>query len=114
VVYSIECKDTVDSRSVHEMKTEMDKYLGRDGKPGLIQKHVERDHWLKANRTMLNKIVPGIESYAIKSLIVTAEEIPLPYFKDIEVTLPFISFERLKTGGIEILRNCTEPTNKKD
>lgn len=105
IIYSLECKDTVDSRSVHEMKTEMDKYLGRDGKDGLIRKHVVRHDWLIANRQKLNLILPNISGYTIKSIIVTAEEMPLPYFKRHETTLPFVSAERLKNEGVKVLRS---------
>ncbi len=96
IIYSIECKDTVDSRAIHEMKTEVDKYLGRDGKSGLIKKHVDRHKWLKENQAMLSAYVKNPNSYSIKSLIITSEEIPLAYIKKDVLPMPMISFPKLR------------------
>ena len=47
VVWSLECKDTNKAKNIHEMKKEMDNYLGREGGEGMIKKHFERHNWLK-------------------------------------------------------------------
>ena len=108
IIYAIECKNTVDSRAVHEMKTEIDKYLGRDGNTGLVQKHVARDLWLKANSSKLNHLVRNSHSYSINSLILTAAEIPLAYLKENELPLPLISFHRLLMTNGNALKELFE------
>ena len=50
IIYPIECKNTIGARVIHEMKTELDKYLGREKNPGMIQKYLDRDQWLKENQ----------------------------------------------------------------
>lgn len=96
MIYPIECKNTVDSRAIHEMKTEIDKYLGRDGKPGMIQKHVDRHKWLKGNQPALAAYIQNPDLYTVKSLILTSEEIPLAYIKKEELPIPLTSFPKLK------------------
>lgn len=104
IIYSVECKNTVDSRTVHEVKTELDKYLGRGGNPGMIQKHVERDKWLKENMAALSFYVLSPEFFTMKSIIVTSEETPLAYIKKDELPLPLVSFPKLKNVGITALK----------
>lgn len=108
VIYPIECKNSIGARNIHEMKSEMDMYLGREGqeKKAKINKHVERDKWLKANKKAFIKF--GVETpddYEIKSFILTADEIPLPYLKRETLPLPIRSFVFLRKDGIEILNN---------
>ncbi|MFT3675986.1 MAG: hypothetical protein QM781_08830 [Chitinophagaceae bacterium] len=43
IIYAVECKDTKESKVAYEFHLEVTEYLGRDNKPGLIQKHVRRD-----------------------------------------------------------------------
>ena len=108
VIYPIECKNMVGARNIHEMKSEMDKYLGRAGqeKKAKINKHVERDKWLKDNKKEFIKF--GIENpdeYQIKSFIMTADEIPLPYLKGEALPLPIKSFVFLRKDGVSILND---------
>lgn len=108
IVYPVECKNSIGARNIHEMKSEMDMYLGREGneKGAKILKHVERDKWLKANKQQLTKF--GIEipdEYEVKSFILTADEIPLPYIKKEALPLPMRSFVFLRKDGISILND---------
>jgi hypothetical protein len=105
VVYSIECKNTASARVVHEMKTELDKYLGKDGKPGMIQKHVERDRWLKTDaiKEQLRKFIGVAEDYTVKSLVLSSEEIPLMYLAKGKLPMPIISFRTMRREGIGVL-----------
>lgn len=108
IIYSIECKNIIGARNIHEMKSEMDKYLGRDGqtKKSKMAKHVSRDEWLKSNIQGFKKF--GIENpdeYQIKSFIMTAEEIPLVYLRQDSLPLPIKSFVRLRKDGVQILEN---------
>ncbi|MNY19242.1 hypothetical protein D3C86_1526650 [compost metagenome] len=105
VVYSIECKNITGGRNVHEMKVEMDDYLGRDGndKKAKMRKHNDRHKWLLQNKSSLVKFVPDIENYDIKSLILTADEIPLSYISKNSLPLPIKSFVFLRKKGISYL-----------
>jgi hypothetical protein len=71
VIYSIECKNTVSARVAHEMKTEMDKYLGRDGVSGMIKKHVERDEWLQVNKAKVLAFIHAKDDYQ-KTIILSS------------------------------------------
>jgi hypothetical protein len=107
VIYPIECKNSVGARNIHEMKSEMDLYLDRDGneKKAKTLKHVERDEWFKQNVPSLRKFIANPEAYQIKSFILTADEIPLPYLKKETVPLPVKSFVFLRKDGTAILKN---------
>jgi SEC-C motif len=105
IIYPIECKNISGGRNVHEMKVEMDDYLGRDGKDkkAKMRKHVERDKWLNENKAALSQFVTGIDQYSIRSLILTADEIPLAYIKKDDLPLPVKSFVFLRKNGITYL-----------
>lgn len=105
IIYPIECKNIQGGRNVHEIKFEMDDYLGRDGKDkkAKICKHVERNDWLNANKPALKELVPKAENYLIKSFILTADEISLSYFREDSLPLPVKSFTFLRMYGLEYL-----------
>lgn len=105
IIYPIECKNIHGGRNVHEMKVEMDEYLGCDGKDkkAKMRKHIERDKWLNENITSLKGLVPDVENYIIKSFILTADEIPLAYLRKDELPLPVKSFAFLRRKGLAYL-----------
>jgi hypothetical protein len=105
VIYSSECKNIVGGRNIHEMKVEMDDYLGRDGKDknAKVRKHLERDQWLRSNKNASEDLVPYASTYTIKSVIITADEIPLAYLKKDDLPLPIKSFVFLRRFGISYL-----------
>jgi hypothetical protein len=105
VIYPIECKNITGGRNVHEMKVEMDDYLGRDGndKKAKIKKHAERHKWLTENKASLSQFVSEIKNYSITSLILTADEIPLAYLKRNSLPLPVKSFVFLRKHGATYL-----------
>lgn len=105
IIYPIECKNIHGGRNVHEMKVEMDDYLGRDSKDkkAKMRKHVERNAWLKANKAALKDLVPDAENYTIKSFVLTADEIPLAYLKKDDLPLPVKSFSFLRKNGMSYL-----------
>ncbi|MGF7073890.1 hypothetical protein [Mucilaginibacter sp. 3215] len=101
-VYSIECKNLVGARTIHEMKTELDLYLGREGKQtkAKIIKHVKRDEYLKANPDKLKAFLKlPSDDYEVVSVVVAAEEMPMAYIAREPVPLPIIAFHRLKLEG---------------
>ncbi|MEQ8360113.1 MAG: hypothetical protein RH860_11545 [Cytophagales bacterium] len=104
-LYSIECKDTVGARIIHEMKTELDKYLGRSDGINKVQRHVNRDIWIKDNIDQLSKYVEYPKLYEVVSFILTSEEIPLYYIAKSKIPLPVISFGKMKRMGIDASLN---------
>ncbi len=105
IVYSIECKNISGAKTVYEMWSEINSYLGDDKNKdnAKIIKHLNRDRWLKEHKASLTKFVPGISEYEIKSLVMTADEIPLTYLKNHALPLPVKSFSFLRKEGISIL-----------
>jgi hypothetical protein len=102
VVYSMECKNLVGARNIHEMKTELDLYLGREGQEAKakINKHVKRDEYLKANPDKLKHFLNlTSDDYRVVSIVVAAEEMPMTYIAKERVPLPVIAFPRLKLDG---------------
>jgi len=105
-VYNIECKRTVAARNIHQMKKEMDDYLGRAGQKKKVAKHVERDNWLQANLDQVKTLVGATEPPKVKSIILTSELITTRYLRTGEIPLPIISYRELKRNGYEELINC--------
>lgn len=100
-IYSLECKNTSESKSVHDFRSDLDQYMSAGGKE-YIRKHIDRDLWLKTNRKLLDAYVKNAEDYQIISVLITAYDIPLSYMH--QASLPIISFQRLKLEGIEALK----------
>lgn len=105
-VYNIECKRTVAARNIHQMKKEMDDYLGRAGQKKKVAKHVERDNWLQVNLDQVKNLVGATEPPIVKSIILTSELIPTRYLRAGEIPLPIISYRELKRSGCDELKNC--------
>lgn len=103
IIYAIECKNTVSARVIHEMKTELDNYIGKDGKSGLISKHLNRDTWLKANKNQLTKFVIDPENYEIQSIVLTSNVIPVLYLAENKSALPIFCFPDMVRKGFEII-----------
>jgi len=102
-VFSIECKNTTKAKNIHEMKTEMDSYLGREGGKGMITKHVDRHNWLISNKEKLQKLFKVETPITVKSLMLSSEVIPTPYIKSEALPLPIIAFHNLKREGTKLL-----------
>jgi len=95
VIYSIECKNTSQSKVAYEFRREIDTYLGFEGKEGLIQKHVKRHAWLQANRQYVLDKLGLDENYKIKSLVISKHILPLKHLKKTDI--PFLSFDELRS-----------------
>lgn len=112
IVYCLECKDTNKAKNIHEMKKEMDNYLGREGQKGMIQKHVERHNWLNANKDKLSAFLKIEKEPKVASFMLTSEVIPMAYIKAEAVPLPIISFPELKNEGLKILSLTSNSLSK--
>ncbi|UPZ35534.1 SEC-C domain-containing protein [Sphingobacterium sp. PCS056] len=101
-IYSLECKSMAPSRNIKEMIGEIDKLLGSGSDKGWIDKHVERDKWLKANLNKLSiEYSLDLSDYTVKSFFVTQEDMLTPYLKTRQLAIPFISLYNLKGNGLE-------------
>ncbi|SFN21840.1 hypothetical protein SAMN05428949_1979 [Chitinophaga sp. YR627] len=105
IIYSIECKNGAGARNIHEMKVELDLYLGRNGndKKAKIKKHAERDVWLKAQPEAMARFVKEPSKYKIVSVIVTSDEMSITHLAGERVQLPIISFTTLRKDGVASL-----------
>jgi len=103
-IYSLECKSMAPSRNIKEMIGEVDKLFGSDSEKGWIDKHVERDTWLKSNLDQLStKYGLDLSDYTVKSLFVTQEDMLTPYLKTRQLAMPFVTLYDLKEKGLEAL-----------
>ncbi|HMV09324.1 MAG TPA: hypothetical protein PKL56_16990 [Cyclobacteriaceae bacterium] len=103
IAYLIECKKTLPGRVMYEMKGELDKYLGRDGKSGDIDMHVKRNAWAISNRKIIASFLQAKPGLKIVSFVLTSEELPLIYLAAKKLPLPFLAFTRLKREGFSTL-----------
>jgi len=105
VIYMLECKNILGAKNIHQMKTEMDEYLGRDAndEKARIRMHATRDSWLKEHQADLEKYVPSVMEYTIRSIVMTNDQIPLPFLKEKEIPLPVKAFVFLRRHGSDYL-----------
>jgi len=97
-------KNNVGARWINKMKRELENYFGRDGKPGKIQKHVERDKWLRNNTQLLTQYVLNPENYEVRSIVLTSNELPVAYLTKHKSPLPIVSFQKLNREGVSLLK----------
>ncbi|MCL6266379.1 SEC-C metal-binding domain-containing protein [Flagellimonas myxillae] len=95
-IYSMECKNTVQSKLPYEYHTEIMKYFGKEGdeEKGLIRKHIKRDKWLKVNQKLVHSKLNLTEKYSIESIIITSNFLPATLIK--KPSLKTHSFRELK------------------
>ncbi len=103
IVWSLECKDTNKAKNIHEMKKEMDNYLGREGGKGMIKKHIERHEWLVSNTDKICDFLKIDKRIKVVSYMLTSEVIPTSYTKAEELPMPIIAFPDLKREGVKLL-----------
>jgi hypothetical protein len=103
IAYNVECKRTHQAKNIHEMKTEMDSYFGRDGQKKKIQKHVDRHDWLMNNQDKLAAFIGTETPLTVKSIILTSEVIPVKYIAGSDSPLPLIAFPELKRIGMKVI-----------
>ncbi len=102
-VWSLECKDTNKAKNIHEMKKEMDNYLGREEGKGWIKKHIERHKWLEANTDKICELLKIDKPIKVVSYMLSSEVIPTSYTKAEELPMPIIAFPDLKRDGVKLL-----------
>jgi hypothetical protein len=106
IILSLECKDTNKAKNIHEMKKEMDNYLGREGGEGMINKHLIRHEWLNKNKDKICDFFKIERStIIIKSFMITSEVIPTSYIKSEDLKIQIIAFPYLKREVLKLLTN---------
>jgi hypothetical protein len=100
IIFSIECKQTGTARNMHDMKQDIDQYMGRDGKIGLIHKHIKRHEWLISNQQKVKEFLSLNGDISISSIIVTSSLIPVQYLAT--PGLPILSFNEIARSGLPI------------
>jgi len=95
IIYSIECKNTSQSKVAHDFKCEIDNYLGTLDKVGLIQKHINRHIWLNENKDQILENLDVNDTYKIMSIVISKHILPLKFIKQTDI--PIISFYDLKS-----------------
>ncbi|MFC3560208.1 YecA family protein [Pedobacter jamesrossensis] len=107
IIYSLECKNIVGARNIHEMKVELDLYLGREGQEAKakINKHVGRDTYLQEHPELVKEFLKLKEGgYRVVSIVVASDAMPMTYIAKESLPLPVISFNQLKEKGKDALR----------
>jgi hypothetical protein len=103
-IYSLECKSIEPSRNIKEMVEEVSKLFGSDSERGWIQKHADRDLWLKNNKELLSKKYnKDLKDYEVKSFFVTNEGMVTPFLKEKKLPIPFVSKYELEKSGLAAL-----------
>jgi hypothetical protein len=98
IIYSIECKNTSQSKMAYDYKSEIDTYLGVDGKEGLIQKHINRHRWLTENCEIVLKTLRLAEKHQIISVVISKNILPMKHLRFIEV--PIVSFYEVRSNRV--------------
>lgn len=98
VIYSIECKNTRQSKVAYDYRMELNNYLGIPPKKGLISKHVNRDIWLKDNKDLVFSKLKLEREYSICSLVVSKHILPTKFLTSVGIQI--ISFYELKKLGL--------------
>lgn len=102
-VFNIECKRTYQAKNIHEMKTELDSYFGREGQNKKIQRHIKRDIWLQINIIQVMKFINTDHEIKIITILLTSEIIPVKYILEDKLPIKMIAFPDLKRTGFELL-----------
>jgi len=102
-ILSIECKNVNFARNPREIRNELERFLGdKDPSDSWVARHQKRHQWLEANSAVVQAAFSLEEiPLQVKSLVLTSEEIPSAYVRD--MPLPILSFPYLRREGIRAL-----------
>lgn len=102
-LFSIECKNVNYARSPREMENEKERFMGNGSEDkSWIDRHRERDQWLRDNLQVLTNLYGLPTAPSIHSVILTSEEIPTTFVSK-NVPMPVLSFTQLKRKGVSAL-----------
>lgn len=104
-IIAIECKNTSQAKIAYEIHIEISSYIGINGKLGMIQKHIQRDLWLKDNLDQVIEKLGLDDSYQVESMVLTKHVLPTKFIKDTEI--PVYSYSELKRGEVFSLKTSS-------
>ena len=102
-IISIECKNTSQAKIAYDMHTEITSYIGTDDKPGMIQKHVQRDKWLKENLNQVQEKLDLKEPYQVSSIVLTKHVLPTKFLRGTDI--PVRSYSEIRRGDVFALKS---------
>lgn len=80
---------------------EVDKLFGSESEKGWIDKHVQRDKWLKQNFELVGaKYGLDLSGFEVQSFFITQEDMLTPYLKTRQLEIPFVTLYTLKEKGL--------------
>jgi hypothetical protein len=97
-IIAIECKNTSQAKIAYDMHLEIGNYVGTGGKPGMIQKHVLRDLWLKNNIDQVIAKLELKEIYTVHSMVLTRNVLPTKFIRQTDI--PVYSYSEMKRGEV--------------
>lgn len=102
-ILSIECKNVNFARNPRKIRNELERFLGdEDPSDSWIARHQKRHQWLAENLALVQAAFDLAEiPLQVKSLVLTSEEIPSAYVR--QMPLPVMSFSHLRREGIPVL-----------
>lgn len=97
-ILAIECKNTNTSRTPYEIHLELLSFFGKENN-GWISKVDKRCEWLNTNRSKLDDYlkIPSDE-YALEYVFLTAQVLPLPFIKELNLKYRFISESEMESN----------------
>ena len=106
IAYNIECKDAVMAKNIRQMKTEIDKFLGRDETDikAWVIKHHGRHQWLNQHKQELATYLHVEKVNEVKSVVITSAELPVAYLRKSDSPLPIKSYYKLERVGGDLER----------
>lgn len=118
ILYSLECKDTVSARNIHETKTIIDQFLGyskcgetpapSEQRKSWIVKHLRRHHWLTEHKSAIRELIKGIGDFEVRSIFITSSVLPISYLRKQNLVLPVVAYNDIESHGIKALEDAWE------
>lgn len=116
VLYCLECKDTARARNIHEMKSEMDRFLGyarggdqpteREQKKSWVGKHLKRHRWLEEHTENVKNVIKELGDFEVRSIMVTSSVLPISYLRGRELSLPIVAYMDISNRGVAALEDA--------
>lgn len=105
-ILSIECKNVNHARNPREIRNELERFLGdKEHSDSWVGKHQKRHQWLEGNLAVVQAAFDLVEiPLRVKSLVLTSEEIPSAYVR--QMPLPVMSFSQLRREGLKALEKA--------
>lgn len=102
-ILAIECKNTNTSRTPYEIHIELLSFFGKENN-GWISKVDKRKEWIISNRKLLNDFLKrDLSSYSFEYVFLTAQVLPLPLIKDLNLQYRFVSLLEAQNNLLNLI-----------